>query len=393
MRPLNLDRSFSEEEGTDRCPLLVGRANRMARKLSGWGWGTIEIKYKYGKRGTGSAHAWITAERGEHGVTIEYQYRLNSRSGPTVKMVGGFWDGGPFRNETDLVQLAKPLGSAYNPKTRSPQGEGKMTEAKPRPSKRVSKKAAAASAPTSKRVSKRAAAKPEPEPVEEESPKRGRRRGRGPWENYDDVRAQVVDLRDNQSMNWADIAEKVDLTAGMATFLYASHNYGDEFHGLADPQTIATERDENNLSWSAIEAKYWITRGEAWDLYAEAGGDHFTSDIGKGGRYITRDPEVVEQRRADRAEARKAAKPAGARRGRRKAFTGFDADTPDDDIINAVDGRTITWTKPRGGGEDTAKVMPETADLKTDRTGKRSLVFNDGKKSRTVYVTGITAIK
>ena len=268
------------------------------------------------------------------------------------------------------------------------------TETKPRPSKRVSKKAAADPTPTPARkraASKRAAAKPEPV---EEAPKKGRRRGRGDYAADQERRDAVVELRDEKGMGWADIAEEVGVTAGMATFLYNCVKWGTDLHGTATPEIIAQERDENNVSWSEIEAKYWITRGEAWDLYAEAGGDHFKSDIGRGGRYVERDPEVVAARQAERAEARKASKPAGTRRGRKPTFKGFTDETTDDEIINLVDNRTITWTKVRGDGEDSAHVRQDSADLKTSR-GKRVLTFIDSKggKSRTVIANSITAVK
>lgn len=397
MRPLNLDRTFSEEEAQERCPELAARTARMATMLSGWGWGTIETTYKYGKPGTGSAHAWVTAERGDHGVTIEYQFRLNSRKGPTVTLLGGFWDGGPFSNETQLKQLAKPLRMDYTPSRRIQPERNKtmatpsmINETKPRPSKRVAKKATEPTPAKRAATRKRAAAQPEPE-VTEEAPKRGRRRGRGPWADDADRRAAVVKLR-NEGTAWADIAEEVGVTAGMANFLYNSDAYGEEFHGQATAEIVAEERDVNGMSWSEIEAKYWITRGQAWDLYAEAGGDHFKSDIGKGGRYVERDPEVVEARRAEKAAERAANKPATTRR-RKKAFTGFDDETPEDDIINLVDGKSLTWRKTRGEGEDSAKVKPESADIKSSRAG-RALTFTDERgKARTILVNNITAIK
>lgn len=393
MRPLNLDRTFTEEEATERCPLLVTRTARMATMLSGWGWGTIEITYKYGKPGTGSAHAWLTAERGSHGLTLEYLYRLNTRTVPSIKFIGGFWDGGPFRTESDLTELAKPLRSAYNQQGKSTQGEGTTMATTATPRKRAAKnRPTTDEAPTPTPPRKRAAKKVAAAPVETEETPARKRRGRGPWENQEDLRNEVVELRENKGLGWAEIAEKVGVTSGMATFLWYCNEYGDEFHGSATPDVVSEERDVNGLSWSQIEAKYWITRGQAWDLYAEAGGDHMQSDIGKGGRYIVRDPEVVAARQAEKAAARKAANPGTGRKGRKPKFKGFTEETPEEDIVNMIDGRKITWTSARGG-ELSATVKPDSiGDFKTDSRGRRSFPFNDGSKSRTIFVNAITAV-
>lgn len=398
----------------DKANDLVRITKRRVKVLEGWGWAITEVAYRYGPKGTGSARSFIMAERGNHGVTLEYLFRLNNRYGPPVKFVGGFWDGGPIRSAKELEQLASPLETAYNHRTGTTSKRGAMPTAT-EPRKRTAKKAAAATnGAARKRVARKPVVEDEEDFIEEEAPKRrGRPKGDGPTkgeiaaleraerqaakaEAHAENVAEVVRMRD-EGMGWDEIAEAMGKSHGLCLKFYYWHLAREEDGGnIPEPTVddIVADR-EAGLSYPQIEVKYDITRQKVWAFLDEAGIDHFESDIGKGGRYVKRDPEVVAERQALAAQKRAEANPnagKGRGRGRKPKFQGFTDETPDEDILDAVEGKKITWNKARGDGTDSAVAKEGTVEIKTDKRKQRGLTFSDGRKTRTCYVKNIVSI-
>jgi hypothetical protein len=408
-------RSIPEEVMADKAAGLVRTTKRRATILRGWGWKVTEITYRYGPKGTGSARSYIMAERGIHGVTLEYLYRLNARYGSPVKFVGGFWDGGPIRSGKELDQLASPLKTTYNQSAGSTTKRGVMPTATTTTRKRAATKKAAATtngAPARKRAAKKVVEEEFIEEDEAQPAKKGRPRKEGPTaaeiksNEVAERRAERAAARDEdaetvyqmkeEGTSWDDIAEAMGKSVGLCQKLLYWHEArlldgGD----IPEPtvEDIVNDRDAG-MSYPQIEVKYDITRGKVWSYLEEAGIDHFESDIGKGGRYVRRDPEVVEARRKE-AAAKRATNPDGTprtRRNRKAKFTGFTDETPDKDVMNAVEGKKIEWNKVRGEGTDSATVKEGTMEITEDKRGKRGLKFSDGRKTRTVYVNNIVAV-
>lgn len=400
----------------DKAIDLVRTTKRRVKILEGWGWTSITVSYRYGPKGTGSARSFIEAKRGAHGVTLEYLYRLNNRYGSPVKFVGGFWDGGPIRSGKELDQLASPLKTTYNHRAGPTTNRGEMPTATT-PRKRVAKKAAATNANGANGARKRAARRPETDVdedefmEEDEAPKKGRPRSEGPTKAEiaaqeraarkaekasarDEDAATVAEMRAEEK-SWDEISEELGKSVGLCVKLYYWHLAREEDGGeIPEPTTEDVVADrEAGLSYPQIEVKYDITRQQVWSYLEEAGIDHFESDIGKGGRYVKRDPEIVEGRRQAAAEKRNANRPEGGRkRGRKPKFTGFTDETPDEDVLSATEGKKITWNKVRGEGTDSAIPKVGTLEITTDKRNKRGLKFSDGRKTRTVYVNNIVEI-
>lgn len=385
--------TIPEEVMSERAPLLVERARRRSKNLENWNWTKVRRQYMYGPRGTGSARCLITAERGNHRVTAEYSFSLNNRYRPLVKFLGGFWDGGPFKGEKSFSELAKPLNPTYNqPSTRN-STRGHQSMATTKRAATATKKAAAAPA-TRTRTRKAAAPAPESEPETKQTAKErnaeevaARKAARA--EERASVKDEVVALRAD-GKNWEEVSDALGISVGLAQYHSFVAEYDEEYgddRPEATPEVIREERD-GGLSWGRIQAKYLISRKQAWDLLADAGVDHFDSDIGRGGRHINRDPEEVDRRR----EAAKASRRKGTGRGRKPKFQGFTDETDDIDVIEAVEGKKITWNKLRGEGTDEAVVKAGSVQIKTDKRGNRGISFSDGKKSRTVYVNRIVGI-
>lgn len=284
------------------------------------------------------------------------------------------------------------------------------------PRKRVAKKAAATpestnTAPKRRGRPPKAATPVEDEETFEESPKgptkaeidaeERAQRKQERRDEYEEAVARVVELRSTDPVTgWDEISEELGVHPGVALKMLYWHEARQEDNyelEVPTPEAVAELRDAG-WSWPRIEVKYDITRGKAWKLYGEAMGDeeaHFSSDIGKGGRYVERDPEEVAARRAARASSKPATNGAGAapkRRGRKAAFKGFTDETPEEDILNAVEGNKITWNLTRGDGTDSAIPKPGTVQIVTDKRNQRGIKFNDGRKSRTVYVNKVIAI-
>lgn len=266
------------------------------------------------------------------------------------------------------------------------------------PRKRAASKRAAATngkAPARKRAASKTT---DDEPVEEKTTKAAEAaeareaRKAARLEKWDDLSNQVFELRE-EGKGWDEIAEELEMSVGLAQKYLFWHEARQEDGGdipEATADEVARLRDEEHLSWPRIEVMFDISRQTCWKLYAEAKGDpeaHFSSDIGKGGRYVERDPDEVEARRA----ARKPASNSTGRRGRPPKFKGFRDETPDEDVMNAVEGKKITWDKTRGGGEDSAVVKEGTMSIVNNKSG-RGLQFSDGRKTRTVFVNKIKAV-
>lgn len=395
----------------DRAPALVRVTQRRAKILEGWGWTSIKVSYRYGPKGTGSARSLIEAERGVHGVTLEYLYRLNNRYGPPTKFVGGFWDGGPIRSGKELDQLASPLNTAYNHRAGSTAKRGDMPTATP--TKRAAKKAVSTNG-TRRRVAAKTVdeAIEDDDLIEDEAPKRGRRKSEGPTQadilaqeraerkaarqSQRDDDAETVYAMREEGKSWDEISEEMGKSTGLCVKLFYWAEARREDDGdIPEPTVEAVVADrEAGLSYPQIEVKYDITRKQVWEFLEEAGIDHFESDIGKGGRYVRRDPEVVAARQEAAAQKRAASRPEGSgrKRGRKPKFNGFNDETSDEDVLNMTEGKKITWNKVRGEGTDSATPKPGTLEITEDKRGKRGLKFSDGRKTRTVYVNNIVEI-
>lgn len=265
--------------------------------------------------------------------------------------------------------------------------------------KRVAKKAVA-----KKVATKRPARRTEPEtdeapeesgPTKAELREQERAERREAKRAEQDERAETIYNFRQEGKGWDEIAEEMGRNQGACAKDYLWHEARLEDGGdipEATPELIAEHREAGE-SYPKIEVRYDITRQKVWKLLEEAGVDHFESDIGKGGRYVKRDPEVVAERQAAAKASRSNGDGSGTgKRGRPRKFKGFTDETPDEDIMNAVEGKKITWSKVRGEGTYSAGVQEGTMDLTEDKAGNRQLTFSDGRKSRTVAVNRIVSI-
>lgn len=379
-------RQISEDRARELAPGLINSTKWYTDRLRKWGW-TAEVIYRLGKPGTASAYAWVEAKRGKHEVVLEILYRLNSRKGPTTKFLGGFWDGGPIKTTGDLERLAKPLSSSYTP--RGPQNN-----------KKEDNKMATTKTTTTRKRAPRKAAEPIPEPEEstskrprlsdEEKAARAAEREQERQERYEAKLAEereridlVTELRD-AGKTWDEVVTVTGINASTAQYLYLKGQNSNGKRPEATPEAIISER-EAGMSYAKIQAKYGIGRQQVWRLMEEGGVDHFSSDIGKGGRFINRDPEKVAARQAAKAST-------GTKRGRRKAFKGFTDETADDEVMATIENKTIEWNKVRGEGTLTAKVKEGTISIVHSKAGVRGVQFNDGSKQRTVAVNSIVSV-
>jgi hypothetical protein len=172
----------------------------------------------------------------------------------------------------------------------------------------ATKKAAAKKAPAKKApASKKAAA-----PVEDGASARELRR-----EENLAIGKQIVDLRDNQELSWADISDQLGIGQGKAMLLhmYASVEPSDRITARNDEELgkkIAKAR-ESGLSWGQIMARTGLGEGKCRSLFEAASGESSMGNrIGKGGRYPSGDAPVKKATVAKKAAAKKGAAPAKA---------------------------------------------------------------------------------
>lgn len=104
------------------------------------------------------------------------------------------------------------------------------------------------------------------------------------------LRDQVVALRDNKGMAWAEIAEKLGVGVILVQLLYMQANVKPSEKITAKNDTelakkVRTARDKDKLSWGWIAARAGLPESRVRRLYVEAGGTLEGNRIGKGGRY------------------------------------------------------------------------------------------------------------
>lgn len=145
----------------------------------------------------------------------------------------------------------------------------------------------------------------------------------------------------------------------------------------ATPEAI-TEARESGLNWGVIDAMFGISRSKTLALYDEANGEgaHRLRKLygGEGAERIK--PEAEPKPKAEKKPKAEAG----------ELTPRFDSDTPKEDIVTQLNGKTVTVRVRANGVESTAKVKvtKDTAKVGVVK-GERVVKFTDGKgNARTV---------
>jgi len=110
-------------------------------------------------------------------------------------------------------------------------------------------------------------------------------------EDDEELAAQVVEMKDEQGLKWAEIAEQLEIGQGKATVLY--------FKATLDPkdkvswkneedlaEKIVALRDEDSISWGIIAIRVGVPETKVRKMYTDTTGvDNKGLRIGKGGRH------------------------------------------------------------------------------------------------------------
>ena len=219
-----------------------------------------------------------------------------------------------------------------------------------------------------------------------------------------EVGEQIVDLRDNQGLGWAEISEQLGIGQGKAMLLhmYASVAEEDRITANNDEQLakkIAKAR-ESGLSWGQIMARTGLGEGKCRSLFESATGESSLGNrIGKGGRYPSDAERPAPAKKAATAKkgAGKKAAPAKKAAAATKKGAGSKAElppagTPLADFTLAqmqarMNGKVMTVNREGGGVE---RIQVKNISRKTN-AGEIVLTDKDGK-SRTVLAAAVKSV-
>lgn len=108
---------------------------------------------------------------------------------------------------------------------------------------------------------------------------------------YEEFKAQVVALKDDEELTWAAIAEQLECGQGKAILAYmrATVQPGErvKWSSEADLATkVVSMRDEDSLSWGVIGVRLGVSESRVRKIYSDTTGiNSVGTSIGKGGRH------------------------------------------------------------------------------------------------------------
>lgn len=213
-----------------------------------------------------------------------------------------------------------------------------------------------------------------------------------------EVGEQIVEMRDNQELSWADISSQLEIGQGKAMLLYMYASVADEDRITAPNEDslgkkIVKARNDG-LSWGQIMARTGLGEGKCRSLFEAASGEESLGNrIGKGGRYPSGVSAPAKKApAAKKGAAKKGAAPVKAAAAKKGAAPNVElpsAKTPLADytlpqLQKRLNGKIITMNREGGGVE---RINVKNISRKTN-AGEIVLSDKDGK-SRTVLASMI----
>lgn len=140
------------------------------------------------------------------------------------------------------------------------------------------------------------------------------------------VGKQIQKMRDKDGLPWFEIAQKVSLPQGKTIAAYEVASWPDNkvFKGTeaATAKEIVRLRDKESLSWARIAARVNITEARCRTIYESTSGTpHRGNRIGKGGRYPS-DVEKPATKAPAKAAPKTSTKKAAAKTPAKEAANG-----------------------------------------------------------------------
>lgn len=194
-----------------------------------------------------------------------------------------------------------------------------------------------------------------------------------------DLVEQVTQLRDVEEKKWNEIAEITGKAVGKCMLAYMSGRVPKkEIIKNATAADIVRLRNKESLSWGEISVRVQLPESTCRTLYTETTGDTTKGlRIGKGGRHPG-SAQAPSKKAAGKATAAKKAAPAAA-----GPLDGVE----DADVADMLTGYAIKVTDPSG-----ATTPMKVKSVKKVSKGKAVLVDGDTGQSRTIKLTAISAI-
>lgn len=134
----------------------------------------------------------------------------------------------------------------------------------------------------------------------------------------------IKELREDDDLSWADIAEQVDLPAGKCMYLYevATTTPKTKISGRTEEElkrAIVSARDDDNLSWGIISARSGRPEGWVRRVYEEITGTLSRGlRVGKGGRYPSKTTPTTPPSKTPKPKAEKVSKAVKKATGKQK---------------------------------------------------------------------------
>lgn len=176
-----------------------------------------------------------------------------------------------------------------------------------------------------------------------------------------------------------EAAQSVGINAGSAKMLLLQHLGAQAGTRKPTPKAVYEARMVEGLSWGVIAGAFGIPQSRAYALADE--------HVGEKGAWRRMHPESLNRVRGG-GGGRKASSNGVEREPR------FDDETSDEEILAALDGKTIQHrlSKKLGGGVQKVKVKKGSLKMKRNsKTGARGVEFTEAStgNSRTIAVASI----